>query len=324
LLIDDLEQEHRVISFVDSGKTEQSDLFRFLQEYAIHPDYYIDFTEQVAKNVIAVSHEYFLRLDREKRIHFLLSVCKLLDFALSIKLWEFQLGSKDTPKQWANFPLYFGMVVQAVEPLQSLRRELGYLEPVFTRKLVCLEGETESMFIRTLQLGTRSSWLDFSTYTYAGKGEVMHLVHLINDNSLKGTRVNLSYDSDGKSEAFLNKLKQYCHLDRVFGFKRDFEASFPPEILANAIKAYDDRYSKKRVNITPDQVAALLKEKAAFLYAAGKQLGIEFNKPKLGAILAEQIAPEIDEFWSQIMNDEASDMFQRFEIHGFLKFLAFN
>jgi hypothetical protein len=322
MLIDDLELEHQATEFVKAGRLSAGDLFQFFQEHAIHPDYYVDFTERVARNVINLSESYFRELDANKQVHFLIAVSKLLDFALAMKIWEAELGSNETVARWKDIPLFFVMVFQAIESLQSMRREIAYLEPLYTNKVICLEGETESMFIRTLQLSSRATWLDFSTYTYRGKGEIMHLVHLLKDNKNKGARIYLVYDTDGKANAFLKRLTQECELDAIFGFKRDFEGSFPPDILCSAIQEYALKYTRKSLMISPEEVETWLTQNAGFLYVTGKKLNIEFNKPKFGIILADLIARQIEEFWGPIMNNEPSGVFQRYEIHDFLKFLV--
>jgi hypothetical protein len=111
---------------------------------------------------------------------------------------------------------------------------------------VLAEGESEAAFIRSIQLRSTVLNFDFEVHVYGGKGTRKNLVHYILEKNRQGIRVDLCLDFDGQSQStsFLDKLKQQsCAIQSDFGFKRDFESAFPPEILHAALAEYFRRFA---------------------------------------------------------------------------------
>jgi len=319
----ELEQDRVIKNFLKNNKNpSKEDLFNLFYENFLHPDLEIEFTHKVARNVIEISYDYYLKLSFKKKFHFLRALGKLFDVALSMKIWEFQLSRQDASWYWKGVPTYFLALSYLIEPLEILRREIGIVDKNrLYSKIVCVEGETENNFIKTLYLTTKASNFDFSTYNYRGKGEIKNLIHFIKEKNRQGIRVFISYDSDRQSASFGRSIKKKCKIEKIFCFKKDFEGSFPPEILKYALEDYIKRFTKLKIKLNTSDINNLLLQKEAFLKSFEIQYNIKVNKTKLGSILGKIMAKVVNQYWNEIFNKKQKKAILKFEIFKFLKFL---
>lgn len=323
----ELEQDKAIRDFIKKNKhPSKDDLFNLFYDYFLHPDFETEFTHKVTKNIIEISYNYYLSLSDRKKFHFLRALAKLFDVALSMKIWEFQLSRDDATWYWKGVPLYFLSLTHLTKPLETLRREIGIVDKKrLYSKIVCVEGESESNFIRTLYLTTRASNFDFSVYNYQGKGEVKNLVHFIKEKNRQGIRVFVSYDKDRQSDSFIKRIKKKCEVERFFGFKKDFESSFPLKVLEFAVKEYIKRYvkiksGKKRLN--SKDIQDLLKQPQPFIKVLEQKYNLKINKVRFGSILGKVMAEIVNHYWNEIFNKKKRKkrIFEA-EIFKFLKFL---
>lgn len=122
-----------------------------------------------------------------------------------------------------------------------------------------------------------------------------NLVHLIKDKNAKGVRVDLAYDRDGKTlnDKGVAKLRKQVIITREFAFAHDFEAAFPPEILAPAVTDYLKKYKDKALECSVADVAVLLAKRNAINKADRKALvaaiqekyDISISKPQLAEFI---------------------------------------
>ncbi len=269
-----------------------------------------EFTHKVARNVIEISYDYYLKLSPKKKFHFLRALGKLFDVVLSMKIWEFQLSRDDASWYWKGVPTYFLTLSHLIEPLEVLRYEIGTVDKNrLYSKIVCVEGESESNFIKTLYLTTRISNFDFSTYNYQGKGEIKNLIHFIKEKNRQGVRVFIAYDTDRQSTSFNKKIKKRCKIEKFFYFKKDFESSFPPEILKYAIEDYIKRFTKLKVKLDIKDLNDLISQKESFLKSFEKKYNIKINKAKFGSILGKIMASIISRYWNEIFKKKRKKNF---------------
>ena len=321
----ELEQDKAIKNFLKNNKNPtKEDLFNLFYKNFLHPDLETEFTHKVAKNVIEISHDYYSKLSARKKFHFLRALDKLFDTALSMKIWEFQLSRDDASWYWKGVPTYFLTLSHLIEPLEILRNEIGIVDKKrLYSKIVCVEGETEFNFIKTLYLTTRASNFDFSVYNYQGKGEIKNLIHFIKEKNRQGIRVFISYDKDRQSDSFTKKIKKKCKVEKIFGFKKDFESSFPPKILKYTIEDYIKKYTKSKIKLSIKDIENLLSKPQPFLESFKKKYRIQINKPKLGNILGKVMASVVNQYWNEIFNKKHKKKIFNFEIFTFLQILIF-
>jgi hypothetical protein len=319
----ELGQDKAIKNFLKNNKNpSKEDLFNLFYENFLHPDLETEFTHKVAKNVIEISYDYYLKLSHRKKFHFLRALGKLFDVVLSIKIWEFQLGRDDASWYWKGIPTYFLTLSHLTEPLETLRQEIGIVDKNrLYSKIICVEGETENNFIKTLYLTTRASNFDFSTYNYQGKGEIKNLIHFVKEKNRQGIRVFISYDKDRQSDSFNKKIKKKCKVEKIFEFKKDFESSFPPKILKYALEDYIKRYTKLKIKLNIKDIDDLLSQTGPFLKSFEKKYNIKINKVKLGSILGKVMASIVNQHWNEIFNKKQKKKSFRPQIFKFLKFL---
>lgn len=160
MLRDELQQDDEIKKFVKKGDFSARALHGFLRDHVLHPDHYVEFMTQVARNVVALSAPRFADLSRPKRFHLLKAIVKLMDSAMWLKNWEFQLSRRDGPNYWKGLPLPFFMPLSGmIEPLQAMRTALQHVDPFYhgAGRLLLVEGESEAAFVRMVQWLTRVS-----------------------------------------------------------------------------------------------------------------------------------------------------------------------
>lgn len=319
----ELEQDKTIRIFLkDFSNPTKDDIFILFHSHFIHPDIETEFLNKITKNAIDVSYHYFVSLSYNKKFHFLRALVKLIDSALSLKIWEFQLSRKDAIRYWKDIPTYFLALTHLVEPLESLRHEMGLVERKHLyEKIVCVEGESEDSFIRTLYLTTKYVYLGFPIYNYKGKGERQNLVHFINEKNRQGIRVYLSYDTDRQSDSFIKNIKNKCKIEKTFGFTQDFESSFPPGILKHALESYIKWYTKLELILNEKDIAELLSHQESFLKLFNQKYNVTINKVKLGEILGKIMAGVLCRHWDDVFNKPQKAPFN-YEIFKFLKYLV--
>jgi len=74
----------------------------------------------------------------------------------------------------------------------------------------------------------------------------------------------ISYDKDRQSNSFTKNIKKKCKVEKFFGFKKDFESSFPPKILKYAIECYIEKYTKSKIELTIKDIENLFLEQQPF------------------------------------------------------------
>jgi len=324
MLRDELLQDDEIKRFVKKADFSERALNEFLEEHVQHPDHHVEFMNQVTRNVVALSAPKLPELSRPKQFYLLKAIAKLMDAAMWLKTWEYHLSRSDGPEYWKGLPLPFFMPLSGmIEPLESMRWALRRIDPRYgTARVLLVEGESEATFVRTVQWLTRAANFDVPLYVYGGKGEVQNLVHLITDRNAAGVGVYLSYDTDGKSEGFLRTLRRRnCRLTRRFGFSRDFEGAFPPEMLATAVGMYAENVAKAPLRVSASEVRTLLQDPKPFAVALKEKFGLSLTKPRFATILGTLISKDIELHWHEAFNRRAPRKAFRYEAYKFLRFI---
>lgn len=322
----ELEQDAAIKAFLEATKSpSKKDLFNLYYNHFLHPDHYTEHTNKVCKNAIDITYDYFLNLSKRKRFHFLRALGKLFDVALSMKSWEWMLSRNDAAGFWGKMPTYFLSLTSLTESLESIRRDMGEVDrKCLYQKVICVEGESEHEFIKTIYLTTRAANFDSPIYCYGGKGELRNLLRFIQEKNRQGIRVFLSFDNDGDSNAkiFISKIKKKCNVHKVFGFPRDFESSFSSEMLAIALNYYLTKFSRKKLKkVTIKDVNRLLRQVKPFIRSFEHEWEIAISKPKLGKILGGLTADIIKKEWNDIFNRKRKKKKHKAAIFRFMKFL---
>jgi hypothetical protein len=102
-------------------------------------------------------------------------------------------------------------------------------------------------------------------------------------------RVDLAYDGDSNFSSQITRLQEQATIHRVFRFERDFEAAFPPEILASAITAYLKQFKNESAEISIKDVNEMLAEPKPFVKVVAERYLISIDKPYLGDLLAIEL-----------------------------------
>lgn len=313
-------REKEIKKFTNIEKPDKDALYNLFFEF-LHPDDEREFMLQVLKNVVEVTHSYYLGLGKKDRLHFLRAVSQLLEAAFSLKNWEFMLSRKDGDWFWKGLPLFFSPLSRLAEPLGKMGRELNLItNNRLYRHIVLVEGEGEGCFLDTLKALIHSSPFDRPFYAYQGKAQIQNLIHYIREKNNQGVEVYLSFDKDTQSTSFLSKIKSKCRIRKVFGFRVDFESSFPPELLTDALLAYQKKYLKSNLKITVKDIRDILTKRQSFAYAIKIKYGFSLNKKHFAIILGKLLSPYIRQYWNEIFNEKPKGFFNA-EIFKFIKFI---
>jgi hypothetical protein len=320
MLFHDLQERTALQEFAERGgeNVEALELF-LLGHYATqHP--HADYLTQIVRNIVAITGNYYFSLAREKRLSFLNCIVNVFKVAFAMKIWETRLSNVDAAKQQSGKPLFFAALTELVGPLEAIQKGLQEIDAELPiRRVVLVEGETEEAFIHSIQLHSTVLNFDFAVYVYEGKGSLKNLVHYVTEKNRQGIRVDLSVDCDSQSQgkSFVEKLTQTCAIQSVFGFRRDFEAAFPPELLHSAVQEYLRLFTKLDSEaVTLADIQSLLADQKPFALAFEQKLGVSISKPKLGTILGEVVLGT-GAIWEGVVNTSSECS----EIARFVRFL---
>ena len=289
MLEEELKLNNAIAEFIKTPQITSDELMDFLTQWVVHPDYYTDFTARVVRNLAALNMKLLNELESGKRWHLVKSLCVAVEIAFSIKQWEFMLGREDGASYWDNHPLFFSSLHCFIPSLNTLQRHISKLEQGFTGRIICLEGESERSFLDLLHLGSRLLQFDNEYFVYGGKGAHQNLALYVKDKNEKGVRVDLAYDGDSNFTSQLSKLQHQVMIHRVFRFERDFEAAFPPEMLAGAVTEYLKRFKDESQIFSVYDVTATLADPKPFVKVVEARCGISVNKPTLAEFLAVEL-----------------------------------
>ena len=134
----------------------------------------------------------------------------------------------------------------------------------------------------------------------------------------------MAYDKDGKNEDLLGKLqKQGCKVAREFAFTRDFESSFPPEMLAKALNEYAEEVAKSTLRLSVAEVEDLLHDPKPFALALKTRYNMELAKPRFAWILGVLMSRDLEERgrWNEVFNTTPPKDAFNYEAYHFLKFI---
>lgn len=292
MLEEELELAEATAEFVQSQSISADGLREFLVEWAGHPDHYVDFTKQVATNLATLNVALLNELSVDKRLHLVKALILTVKIAFDMKVWEYMLGRKDAAWYWDKHGLFFSSLHSLIPQLNDLQKHISELEHAysFTGRLVYLEGDSERAFLERLHLETRTIQLDNQYFVYGGTGALRENLRFhIRDKNEKGVRVDLAYDGDSNFGNQIVKLQRQVKIHRVFRFDRDFESAFPPEMLARAIAAYLRHFKEAVIDISREDVEAMLKESKPFVKVVEENYEVSITKPFLGELLAIEL-----------------------------------
>jgi len=241
------------------------------------------------KNLSVLNVKLLNELDQDKRFHLLKALCLTVETALSLKTWEYMLGREDGAWYWNNYGLFFSSLHALIPTLNALQKHVSEIEPSFTGRLIYLEGKSERYFLERLHLATRFVHFENHYFVYGGKGAHRNLAYHIQDKNAKGVRVDLAYDGDSNFSTQIMRLQEQAKIRRVFRFERDFEAAFPPEILASAITAYLKQFKDESAETSIKDVNEMLAEPKPFVKVVEERYLISIDKPYLGELLAIEL-----------------------------------
>lgn len=289
MLDEELELNEAIAELIKKPKISQEELAAFLHRWAAHPDHYTEFTARVVTNLSALNTNLLSELGLVKRFHLVKALCLAVEIAFSMKQWEYMLGRKDGAWYWNNYGLFFSTLHCLIPSLNSLQKHISEIGVGFAGRIVCLEGPSEHSFLELLHLGSRLMHFDHQYFVYGGKGALQNLVYYVKDKNDKGVRVDLAYDGDSNFSDQIEKLQQQVTISKVFRFDRDFEASFPHEVLAAACTEYLNRFKQESKAISVEDVGVLLESPKPFVKAAEQKYAISISKPTLGELLAVEV-----------------------------------
>ena len=319
MLIHELAEREALQGFAEKGADTAGALESFFQEHYSTPQPHVEYMAQVVGNMVQITSGYYFSLPRDKRASFLKCLANVFKVALAMKAWETRLTAVDATKQLSGKPLFFASLAEMIQPLESIQKGLQEIDAKLPlRRVLLVEGASESNFIQTIQMNSTVMNFDFSVYVYSGKGEANNLVHYIRELNRQGVRVDLSYDSDRQAASFLEKLDRSCTIQSRFGFKSDFEGSFPAGILFAALLEYLRRYQQATIVLTQSDVESLLADRKPFIFGFEEKFGLGISKPKLGAILGETVLQN-GALWDAVFKTSS----QASEIAEFLRFVMF-
>jgi hypothetical protein len=304
--------------FARKKDVTKGEYYDFLVANYINPDLEEEYMTKVVNNIVDVTFDYLVSLSVNKKCHFLNAINNLLKVALSLKLWDWYLSRKDGSWYWKGIPLFFSSITHIIEPLELMQKEISCVDRRrMHKKVILVEGDSEYGFLETIKIRSGSSNYDFEIYNYNGKGNRKNLVHYIKEKNRQGIKVVLTYDKDGKEDTLRRNLRESkCKIDGIFGFRRDFEHSFPSLILFKSIIQYSNN-----VSISIKKMNELLGSTDNFTRLLEKEIGIIINKPKLARLLGTNLERVLRYHFNDIYNNKNSKKYNA-EIYKFLKYIS--
>jgi hypothetical protein len=124
MLEEDLKLDKAISEFVKRGAISEDELASFLTSWAAHPDYYVEFTGRVVKNLSALNVKLLKELPEDKRYHLLWALCLTVEVAFGIRQWEYMLGREDGAWYWNNMGLFFSALHDFI-PHSTLSRSMS-------------------------------------------------------------------------------------------------------------------------------------------------------------------------------------------------------
>ena len=317
----ELEQDRAIRRFIRKNKDSKEELSNFFRDHFLSPFVEVEYTNKVANNIINITHSYYLSLSKQKKFHFLKVLGKLFDVALLIKIWEPILSGDGSEKFWRDQPTFFLRLNRLTEHLEVMRHQISLVDKRHVHsKIILVEGESEYNFLNAMQEKTIIANLDFPIYNYKGKNNVQNLVHYIKEKNRQGIKVLLTYDTDGQTDNFLERLKKNkCKIEDTFGFVRDFESSFPPKFFKFALENYIKRYCSSELRLNIADIRRLLKKPPPVVVSFKQEYGINISKAKLGLILGRIMINVIERHWNDIFYRKKKSY--EAEIYKFLDFV---
>jgi|GEM_PF-2182527 hypothetical protein len=300
----------------------KEDIFNIFDENFISPDHEYAFQKVVVNNTIDVAYESYLKLSPQKKYYLLCALAELFDVTLSIKIWEYELYN--AAERWKGFPYYFTALDHMIPHLESMRTWVRKVDKnAVHRKVLCVEGESEEVFIVELHRLLSYSNLDIPVHNYKGKSKIMHLPQYMQEKMRQGVSIFLQYDRDRQKSDFVKRLRRNgCKIRQSFGFKKDFESAFPPKLLLRCIQEYCSRQHivmKREIKI--EDIVECIKAKTSFMDCLNEKIRRHIKKPAFSKILAEGIAGHLYRNWMKIINDDLQEPYN-YEIFRFIRFYA--
>jgi hypothetical protein len=149
MLEEELELDEAIAKFIKRAGTSADEVKEFLLQWAGHPDYYVNFTTQVATNLAVLNVALLNELREHKRFHLVKALVITLEVAISIKWWEYMLGRENGTWYWDKHGLFVSSLHGLIRHLNALQKHVSEIEHAygFTGRLVCLEGKSEQVFL---------------------------------------------------------------------------------------------------------------------------------------------------------------------------------
>ena len=313
------DQQNEAISKFIQVETVSGDILkRFLREWGAHPDYEVDYIDRVIESLVDLNLEFYLTLTPEARADHLKALVKTVEIAFRMKRWEWDLLRKE---YWQGYPLFFAGLSGMIDDLETIQRHAANLTPIFTPRVILVEGQSEAEFIEVLQVATGLIDLRFQVFVMNGSGALGNLGPYAAEKRRTGTKLYISFDADGNQTGAKQKAAKFEKTyspSGIFFFERDFESSFPPDLIAEALNRYDMRLSRPQ-SWTTSQVEELLRVSQSLVKTLESETGTSFNKRLLGGLLGEALVNR---------DRQAIDIYygkgwvEPFEIGRFLSFLT--
>lgn len=318
-------QEKQIQQFlINKPKPTKLQVYNFFDYSFINTEYYPEFVQQVLNNALDVTFHVFEKLSKKRKLFYLKSIANLIDVALSLKLWEFQLSRKDATWWWKGTINYYLYPSGMIKSLEELRYNGLAYNPKSTHEItLAVEGESELTFLKYIQENLGYANFNVETYCYKGKNQIVSLSRYIDEKTRQGIKVNIVCDVDGNSQvtdSFLNKLKGKCTVNSEFKFKRDFENSIPPIINLEAINKYLNVYKPTVKSLKLNDIEVALASKKPYIKVLEEKLNISMDKIKLAEIYGDIFIHIIKWNWHKIFNDKDQNF--DYEIYDFLRFVV--
>jgi len=198
----DIIQNKQIEDFIKNNPdANKQEIYDFFDWNFINTEYYPEFVQKTLKNALDVSHGTFEQQNSDQKLYYLKSLANLIEVALSIKFWEFQLSRKDANTWWNGVPNYFIYPSELIKSLEDLRYNGLRYNPNSTHEMVfAIEGKSELTFLKYLSENLRYANLNKELYPYNGKREIINLSRYINEKARQGVGVSLVVDMDGNKQ----------------------------------------------------------------------------------------------------------------------------
>ena len=115
------------------------------------------------------------------------------------------------------------------------------------------------------------------------------------------------------------KLQQAVAIKSIFRFDRDFEAAFPPFLLAQALTAYLKEFADKPKNCSTEEVSKMLLNPRPFVKVVEETFAVSISKVTLGRFLALEVL-RLSERDDRVLHGAGS--LTRTEISKFLRWVT--